>query len=156
MRKDFIQKEKANISIILLKLSRKLKDKSVGSPATVDVGDRQSTYLKKADPPKWEGDALEFADFKRKWLSQVSTAKMPPETELDRLRENIPVRAAKALFGETEMSKAWTILENLYGDKDLITNKSKKQLKSIKMKGKRDYDIIIDLVTDVKKHCAET
>ena len=150
MRKDFIQKEKANISSILLKLSRKLKDTSVDSPATVNVGDRQSTYLKKADPPKWEGDALEFADFKRKWLSQVSTAKLPPETELDRLRENIPVRAAKALFGETEMSKAWTILENLYGDKDLITNKLKKQLKSIKVKGKQDYDIIIDLVTDVK------
>ena len=74
---------------------------------------------------------------------------MPPETELDRLRENIPSQAAKALFGETVMAKAWKVLESLYGDKDLIANKLKKQLKGIKVKGKHDYDIIIDLVTDV-------
>ena len=42
------------------------------------------------------------------------------------------------------------MLESLYGDKDLIANKLKKQLKNIKVKGKQDYDIIIDLVTDVK------
>ena len=151
MRKEFIQREKLNISNILIKLSKKLKETSTvtTSPSAYSV-EKGSTYLKKADPPKWEGDPLDFADFKRKWLNQVSTAKMPPETELDRLRENIPIRASKSLFGETQMDKAWTILENLYGDKDLITNKLKKQLKAIKVKGKQDYDVIIDLVTDVK------
>ena len=96
------------------------------------------------------GDPLEFADFKRKWTNQVSSAKMPPETELDKLRENVPTQAAKALYGETVIDNAWRTLENLYGDKDLIINKLKLQLKNIKVKGKKDFDIIIDLVTDVK------
>ena len=158
MRATFAKQEKLKISSILMMLSKKAKESiqtSLSTPgANSNVGSggggRDQTYLKKADPPKWLGDPLEFADFKRKWVNQVSTAKMPPETELDRLRENIPVQAAKALFGETVMSKAWKVLENLYGDKDLIANKLKKQLKSIKVKGKHDYDVIIDLVTDVK------
>ena len=40
-------------------------------------------------------------------------------------------------------------LGNLYGDKDLITNKLKNQLKNIKIKAKHDYDVVIDLVTDI-------
>ena len=51
---------------------------------------------------------------------------MPSETELDRLSKNRHARAVKTLFGKTEMRKAWTISENLYGDKDLITNKLKR------------------------------
>ena len=47
------------------------------------------------------------------------------------------------------MAGAWKILEGLYGDKDLIANMLKNQLKSIMGKGKMDYDIVIDLVTDV-------
>ena len=47
------------------------------------------------------------------------------------------------------MSKAWKILESLYGDKDLIANKLKTQLKTIKVKAKHDYDVVIELVTDV-------
>ena len=47
------------------------------------------------------------------------------------------------------MLKAWQILENLYGDKDLIASKLKGQLKAIRGKGKTDYDLVIDLVTDV-------
>ena len=92
---------------------------------------------------------MDFVDFMRKWKSQVSIENLPAESELDRLRENIPVQAAKALYGETEMSKAWRVLENLYGDTDLIANILKNQLKTIKTKGKQDYDIVIDLVTDV-------
>jgi hypothetical protein len=59
------------------------------------------------------------------------------------------VQAAKALFGESEMPKAWKLLESLYGDKDLIANKLKSQLKNIKIKDKHDYDVVIELVTDV-------
>ena len=47
------------------------------------------------------------------------------------------------------MANAWKILENLYGDKDLIANKLKSQLKNINVQGKHDYDIVIELVTDV-------
>ena len=153
MRALFIKQEKLKISNVLLMLSKKAKEPDKSSSASgfssFTSEGKQMSYLKKADPPKWQGDPLEFADFKRRWINQVTTAKLPPETELDRLRENIPSQAAKALFGETIMAKAWKVLESLYGDKDLIANKLKKQLKGIKVKGKHDYDIIIDLVTDV-------
>ena len=67
---------------------------------------KQQSYLKKADSPKWLGDPLESADFKRRWINQVSTANLPPESELDRLSENVPSQAAKAFFGETVMADA--------------------------------------------------
>ena len=154
VRAQYIKQEKLKISNILLELSKKAKepDKTSSTLTTSPSSSvsKQSSYLKKADPPKWLGDPLEFADFKRKWINQVSSANLPSETELDRLRENVPSQAAKALFGETVMTKAWKVLEGLYGDKDLIANRLKKQSKGIKVKGKHDYDIIIDLVTDVK------
>ena len=152
MKTEFINKEKPRIANLLLILSQKVKDISPSaagnSHSTHDKKD-QTTFLKKAEPPKWTGDPIDFADFMRRWKSQVSTAKLPPESELDRLRENIPTQASKALFGEKEMKTAWKILENLYGDKDIIANKLKAQLKNIKIKGKVDHDIVIELVTDV-------
>ena len=100
-------------------LSKKIKDPVQpvslgGTSVTTSTVMKEQSYLKKAEPPKWLGDPLDFADFKRKWINTVSPAKMPSETELDRLRDNILKQAAKALFGETVMSKAWKTLENLY------------------------------------------
>ena len=75
----------------------------------------------------------------RKWKAQVTPANLPPESELDRLRENIPPQASKTLFGEKSMANAWKILENLYGDKDLIANKLKSQLKNINVQGLQKF-----------------
>ena len=47
------------------------------------------------------------------------------------------------------MARAWMILEGLYGDKDLIANMLKTQLKNIRAKGKIDHNIVIELVTEV-------
>ena len=112
VRSEFCSREKGRISSILLSLSKKIIEPAATTPSTRSpsssvFAEKPTTYLKKADPPKWEGDPLEFADFKRKWENQVSTANMTPEAELDRLRENIPKQAAKALFGETVMLNAW-------------------------------------------------
>ena len=151
MRKEYIKKEKIRIDNLLIMLAKKTKDVASISPSqsSSTYEKKEQTYLKKTDPPKWGGDPIEFADFVRKWKSQVSKANLPAESELDRLRESVPVQAAKALFGENDMSKAWKILEGLYGDKDLIANMLKKQLKNMKVKGKHDFDIVIELVTDV-------
>ena len=151
-RRNFNETEKSRIDSMLVMLSMKVKE-DTSSPVSSSQGgsfdNRDKTFLKKRDPPKFKGDPVDFVDFMRKWKSQVSIENLPAESELDRLRENIPVQAAKALYGETEMSKAWRVLENLYGDTDLIANILKNQLKTIKTKGKQDYDIVIDLVTDV-------
>ena len=73
-------------------------------------------YLKKTDPPTWDGDVVNFAEFVRKWKNQVSAAKLPEEQELDRLRDCIPSQASISLFGESTIKGAWKVLEELYGD----------------------------------------
>ena len=151
MRVEVTKREKARISTLLLELSKKIKE---SSPNKNNHGNspqdkKDQIFLRKTDPPKWDGDPVYFADFMRKWKNQVSSANLPQESELDRLRDNIPSQAAKALFGVCEMSKAWKLLESLYGDKNLIANKLKSQLKNIKIKAKHDHDIVIELVTEV-------
>ena len=54
------------------------------------------------------------------------------------------------LFGELTMGGAWSILDKMYGNKTIIANKLKTQLKGIKSIGKEDYDIVINLAIDVK------
>jgi hypothetical protein len=150
IKDDFVTMEKAKIDNLMLLLNKKVREApNLGATsATVDKKGGQ-TYLKKIDPPMFKGDIVEYADFVRKWKAQIGKAGLSAEGELDRLRDHVPVQAAKALYGETTMAGAWRILEKLYGDKDLITNKLKIQLKSIKPKGKKDQDIVIDLVTEV-------
>ena len=92
---------------------------------------------------------MEYPDSIRKWKTQVREANLNVESELDRLRDHIPHQAAKALYGVSSMSEAWKVLNKLYGDTDLLANKLKVQLKSIKPRAKKDQDIIIELVTDV-------
>ena len=110
---------------------------------------RDQTHLKKIDPPTFKGDIVEYADFVRKWKATVGKSGLSVEGELDRLRDNVPSQAAKALYGENSMAGAWGIMDKLYGDKDLVANKLKMQLKSIKLRGKGEPDIVIDLVTEV-------
>ena len=102
------------------------------------------------DPPKFDGDEITFPDFKIKWMANVSNSNLTPESELDRLRDNVPSKAAKMLFGEVTMAGAWKILDKLYGNKTIIANKLKTQLKNIKAVGKEDFDIVINLAIDVK------
>ena len=154
-RKNFNEIEKSRIDSMLVMLFMKVKEDVSSTVYTSQGGsydNRDKTFLKKRDPPKFKGDPVDFVDFMRKWKSQVSIENLPAESELDRLRENIPVQAAKALYGETDMSKAWRVLENLYGDSDLIANILKNQLKTIKSKGRFSpddpwSDFAIDAVT---------
>ena len=146
--KEFTSKHKGRIADLLIQLSSKIKDVTSHTHSTYER--KSQTNLKKIDPPTFKGDIIEYADFKRKWKAQVSTDKLCTESELDRLGDNVPGQAGRALYGETTLSGAWKILDQLYGDKGLLANKLKNQLKSIKPKGKTDEDIVIDLVTDVK------
>ena len=62
------------------------------------------TFFKKMHPPKFDGDCLEYVEFKTKWKSQVSSCPMPAEMELDRLKENLPDQAKKNLFDVNSLS----------------------------------------------------
>ena len=146
-KENFVNTEKAKICSLLVALNSKVKDDPPPSSRAFDK--KEQTHLKKIDPPLFKGDIIDYSDFKRKWKAHVSKAGLTEESELDRLRDNVPEQAAKSLYGETTMLGAWSVLDKLYGDKDLIANKLKMQLKNIKAKGKNDPDIVIDLVTEV-------
>lgn len=154
MRDEFVKREQSRIDNLLMQLSNKVKEPPVPSSTTSVLTDSSSNnknlYLKKTDPPTWDGDVVNFAEFVRKWKNQVSAAKLPEEQELDRLRECIPSQASKSLFGESTMIGAWKVLEELYGDKDIIANLLKSQLKNIKAKSKVPHDVVIEIVTEVK------
>ena len=51
------------------------------------------------------------------------------------------MQASKALYGTTSMAEAWRIL--LYGDRVLIANEVKRQLKNIKTKDRNEDNIVI-------------
>ena len=147
---NFVNMEKAKIDNLVILLNKKVKESAPPSSLIKTLEKKgDQVYLKKLEPPDFKGDIVEYADFVRKWKAQVGKANLSAESELDRLRDHVPDQAAKSLYGETTLAGAWKVLDKLYGDKDLIASKLKIQLKSIKPKGKKDQDIIIDLVTDV-------
>ena len=109
-----------------------------------------NTFLKKQDPPKFKGDCLDFLEFKRKWLSQVSTHKPPSEYELDLLKKSIPDEGKKKLYGVDSISTAWNQLEKMYGDKGLICQKLKSRLKNLKPASTEAHEVIIELHNEIE------
>ena len=149
MRDNFVNLEKAKIDNLIVMLNQKIREVPAATSVRSLEKKGDQTFLKKIEPPEFKGDIVEYADFVRKWKAQVGKANLSAESELDRLRDHVPAQASKSLYGETTMAGAWKVLDKLYGDKDLVANKLKTQLKAIKPRGKKDPDIVIDLVTEV-------
>ena len=148
---EFCSLQRARIDSIEIAVISKAKEAPVST-----ISDRTSssntghTYLKKMDPPKFSGDIIDFPEFKRRWVANVSCENLGAEAELDRLRDSVPDQAKKMLIGEKSMDSAWNVLTKLYGNKTLLANKLKSKLKNIKCSGTEDYDIIINLAVEVK------
>ena len=88
-------------------------------------------------------------EWKTKWKSVVSTCEQPPEFELDRIKENIPEQARKKLFDVHSLTKAWDILDHLYGDTKLISQKLKNKMRSLEPISTEPHEIIIELNEEV-------
>ena len=67
---------------------------------------REQVHLEKSKPPKFRGDVVDYPEFKRKWLSIVSKANLPQESEIDKLRDSIPADAKEQLYGVKTIAKA--------------------------------------------------
>ena len=80
----------------------------------------------------------------------MSSEKLEEQSELDRLRDNIPETAKKMLVGEKTLLNAWKILTKMYGNKTMLANKLKAKLKGISGSGKQDHDVVISLAIEVK------
>ena len=147
---DFSSLERARVDSLEMSLVTKIKEVAPTSVRSSGHSGSSHTYLKKQDPPRYGGDILEFPEFKRRWGSQVHSEKLEEQAELDRLRDNIPDAAKKMLTGEKSLENAWNILTKLYGNKTMLANKLKAKLKNIKISGREDHDIVINLAIEVK------
>ena len=140
-------------SLMLIRKAKPVDDESkplTASPSKDYEKPKEQVYLEKTKPPKFNGDDLEFAEFKRKWMSQVHKANLPEESELDKLRDNIPREAKDQLYAVEKLDEAWKILSQRYGDKMVIGKKLKNQLKSIQTSGKSDPERIVNLKIKVR------
>ena len=111
---------------------------------------REQVFLEKSKPPKFNGEDIDFPEFKRKWTAIVTKANLPVETELDKLRDNIPRDAKEQLYGVKSLDEAWKILSSRYGDPMLIGRKLKAQLKGVQPAGKNDPEKVISLKIKVR------
>ena len=122
-------------------------------PTTEVSGKKDSTsfqaYFKKMSPPTFSGDCIDYLEWKTKWKSVVSICHQPPSIELDRIKENIPESAKKRLFDVRTLPQAWKVLDKLYGDKKLISQKLKNKMKNLKPVSKMPHEVIIELHEEV-------
>ena len=128
-----------------LKCSLNKRVKSMGSGSNKTF----QTFFKKLDPPTFSGDTLDYVEWKAKWKAVVSTCEMPPDFELDRLKENLPSQAKKKLFDVESIVKAWDILDQLYGDTKLISQKLKNKMKALTPKSTEPHEIVIEINEEV-------
>ena len=153
---DFLDLESAKIDSILLQICSKIpeqkefKDSSSTSPLKAKDAEHERVHLEKSKPPKFRGEITEYPEFKRRWKNIVGKAKLPPEAEIERLKECIPVEAKDQLYAIEEVAKAWDILDKRFGDANLIAKKLKMQLKTIQTEGKSDPENLISLNVKVR------
>ena len=97
---DFYDTDCAELDSALLQICTKLEIPELSTPPPPHTTSGTSTpassarkeqvYLEKSKPPRFRGDEVEFPEFKRKWLSIVSKANLPEESEIDKLRDSLP------------------------------------------------------------------
>ena len=109
---EFISTQRARVDSIEMAIVAKTKDVTTTTASRHDTSQTAAsrTYLKKVEPSNFSGDILDFPEFKRKWAANVSREKLEEESELDRLRDNVPETARKMLIGEKSLENAWKIL----------------------------------------------
>ena len=154
---DFYNLEASKIDSALLRVCTKIEESSYSSssgsssnPAGTSRAVKEQVFLEKSKPPKFKGEEVDYPEFKRKWLSIVSKANLPEESEVDKLKDSIPSDAGDQLYGVTTTAKCWEILDKRFGDPRIISMKLKQQLKSIKSEGKSDPERVIGLSIKVR------
>ena len=122
---DFCNMQYSKIDSVLLSICKKIPEPPPSShhssPSSNFTSGKEQVHLEKSKPPKFKGEEVDYPEFKRKWLSTVSKANLPQESEVDKLRDSIPPDAKDQLYGVNDTASAWRILDKRYGDKKIIS-----------------------------------
>ena len=66
--------------------------------------------------PHFNGDVLNYLEFKKLWATEVVPERRPPALELVAPRDSIPVKAKAKIADVATMNEAWKLLDLKYGD----------------------------------------
>ena len=108
------------------------------------------TGFKKLSLPSFNGNVLNYQDFKRRWKLEVVPEKRPPALELAALRESLPALAKAKIIAVTTMAEAWKLLDLDYGDIEEVRAKLKKEIKAIKIKATSSPAKILELFHQIQ------
>ena len=87
--------------------------------ASREVSERKAATqsgFKKLAYPHFNGDILNYLEFKKHLAAKVVSERKPPALELVAQRDSIPATAKAKLADVTSMGEAWKLLDLRYGD----------------------------------------
>ena len=99
--------------------------------ASKEVSDRKAatqTGFQKLSYPWFNGDVLNYLEFKKRWKNKVVPERKPPALELATLRESVPALAKAKIADASTMNKAWKLLDLDYGNLQEVCAKLKEQV----------------------------
>ena len=99
--------------------------------ASREVSERKGATqsgFKKLSYPHFNGDILNYLEFKKHWAAEVVPERKPTSIELVALRDSIPVSAKAKIADVTMMNEAWKLLDLEFGDVLELRGKLKDQV----------------------------
>ena len=93
----------------------------------------------------FNGDILNYLEFKKRWKEDVVPERKPVTLELAALREAVPVIAKGKIIDVSTLTDAWKLIDLEYGDVQEIQAKLKDQVRSIKLKASGDSAKLVGL-----------
>ena len=87
--------------------------------ASREVSERKAATqsgFKKLSYPHFNGDILNYLEFKKQWAAEVVPERKPQAIELVALRDSIPASAKAKIADVTTMDEAWRLLDLEFGD----------------------------------------
>ena len=94
--------------------SAKFRIQDLMMRAFKEVSDRKAatqTGFKKLNYPQFNGDMLNYQEFKKRWQIEIIPERRPHALELAALRESIPALAKAKIIAATSMTEAWKLLD---------------------------------------------
>ena len=101
---DWRDEIEAHIEDLMIRASREVSERKAAT---------QSGF-KKLSYPHFNGDILNYLEFKKRWAAEVVPERKPQAIELVALRDSIPASAKAKIADVTTMDEAWRMLDLEY------------------------------------------
>ena len=108
------------------------------------------TGFKKLNYPQFNGDVLNYQEFKWRWKIEVVPERIPPALKLAALREYVPAIAKAKIIAATSMAEAWKLLDLDYRNLQEVRAKLKKEIRSLKVKATSGPAKIVELFHQIQ------